>query len=56
MDIVVISNVFIKVVEVILGYLFMKAMFDKNNRPNHVVVILLICQVVVTYLSNTYLD
>lgn len=54
MDIVVISNVFIKVVEVILGYLFMKAMFDKNNRPNHVVVILLICQVVVTYLSNTY--
>ncbi|WP_291579033.1 sensor histidine kinase [Clostridium sp. UBA6640] len=54
MDIVVISNIFIKVVEVILGYLFMRAMFDKNNRPKHIVVILLIFQVTVTYLSNSY--
>lgn len=54
MDIVVISNIFIKVVEVILGYLFMKAMFDKNNRPTHIVVILLIFQITVTYLSNSY--
>jgi len=53
-DIVVISNVFIKVVEVILGYLFMRAMFDKNNRPKHIVVILLIFQITVTYLSNSY--
>ncbi|WP_461614149.1 hypothetical protein [Clostridium sp. Marseille-QA1073] len=54
MDIVVISNIFIKVVEVILGYLFMRAMFDKNNRPKHIVIILLIFQVTVTYLSNSY--
>ncbi|WP_454052835.1 hypothetical protein [Clostridium sp. Marseille-Q7071] len=54
MDIVVISNIFIKVVEVILGYLFMRAMFDKNNRPKHIVVILLIFQITVTYLSNSY--
>ncbi len=54
MDIVVISNIFIKVVEVILGYLFMRAMFDKNNRPKHIVVILLIFQIAVTYLSNSY--
>lgn len=54
MDIVVISNIFIQVVEVILGYLFMRAMFDKNNRPKHAVVILLIFQITVTYLSNSY--
>lgn len=54
MDIVVISNIFIKVVEVILGYLFMRAMFDKNNRPKHIVIILLIFQITVTYLTNSY--
>lgn len=54
MDRVVISNIFIQVVEVILGYLFMRAMFDKNNRPKHIVVILLIFQITVTYLSNNY--
>lgn len=54
MDIVVISDIFAKIIEVVLGYLFIRAMFEKNNVSKKTIIFLLACQVIITYLINDY--